>query len=309
MTRDDKALEVKVGLFIAVGIAFIAVMVFKFGSVGQGFGGTYEITVDFPSADGLIKNSDVKLAGALIGYVSKKPEISRNVGTVALPLSIQEHVRIPRGSHFRIGSSGLLGDRYVDVVPDDKFDPNKFNPDDPSQTINPGTKVEGEKTPGLDELQKKGVQVLDQLNEEIAELKTVTGKVKDDVLGQQNLDNIKETIANLKSTSQNFNSLSKNLGTTVQNAQGTIESANKTLGTINSAAGDLKPAIADLRKLFAQGQDFLKSANDNNGLLYLLLHDRKTTDNLRALIDNLREHGVLFYHDTAEKRAAEKPRR
>jgi len=308
MSRDDKALEIKVGLFVAIGIAFIAVMVFKFGSVGQGFTKTYQIVVDFPSADGLIKRSDVKLSGARIGFVTDKPQISRNVGAVAVSLSIQENVHIPNGSHFRIGSSGLLGDRFVDVVPDEKFDASKFNPDDPAQYMQPDSKVNGEKTPGLEELQKKGVQVLDQLTDEIGELKQVTVKVKDGVLGQKNLDNIQGTITGLKQTADNFSSLSKDLSSVVKNAQGTVDKANQTLTTVNSAAADLKPAIADLRKVFVEARSFLDSASNGKGMLHTLLYDQKTAENLSALITNLREHGVLFYKNSA-KAAEQKPRR
>jgi len=309
MTRDDKALEIKVGLFVAVGFAFIAVMVFKFGSVGQGFSSTYSLIVNFPSADGLIKRSDVKLAGARIGYVTETPQISRNVGSVAVSLSVQENVHIPLGSHFQIGSSGLLGDRFVEVVPDANFDPSKFNPDDPKQYYQSGAKVDGEKKPGLDELQAKGAQVLDQLTQEIKDLNVVTVKIKDGVLGEKNLGNIETTISNLKTTTENFTTMSKNLDVVVKNAQGTIDQANKTMVTINGAAGDLRPAIDDLRKVFAQAQDFLKSADNSNGLLHLLLHDKQTSDNLRAFISNIRAHGMVFYHDTADKRDAQKPGR
>ena len=35
---------------------------------------------------------------------------------VAVPLRIYDYVKIPKGSKFSVGSSGLLGDRFVNVM-------------------------------------------------------------------------------------------------------------------------------------------------------------------------------------------------
>src|SRR5215210_6385838 len=106
MSEEKRALEFKVGLFVFIGLVFIAVMIVKFGQVGQGFRKFYPLIVDFPNAGGLIKNSDVQLAGARIGYVADKPQIAANAGTVTVPLRIVEGIKIPRKSRFQVGSSG-----------------------------------------------------------------------------------------------------------------------------------------------------------------------------------------------------------
>ncbi len=49
----EHALELKAGVFVLIGLIFIAMMAFKFGRLGQGlFQQYYPITVTFPSADG-----------------------------------------------------------------------------------------------------------------------------------------------------------------------------------------------------------------------------------------------------------------
>jgi hypothetical protein len=52
--------------------------------------------------------------------------------------------------------------------------------------------------------------------------------------------------------------------------------------------------MVDARKLF-------KSATEGKGLLALLLTNQELANDLRALISNLRAHGVLFYRDSAAK--------
>src|SRR5215210_2714684 len=116
MKDREKAIELKVGFFVFVGLLFIAAMVVHFGRVAQGFHKYYALTIQFPNASGLIQNSDVQLAGARIGYVADKPRIVSKVNAVSVPLQIIEGIKIPRGAKFQVGSSGLLGDRFVEVV-------------------------------------------------------------------------------------------------------------------------------------------------------------------------------------------------
>jgi hypothetical protein len=51
--------------------------------------------------------------------------------------------------------------------------------------------------------------------------------------------------------------------------------------------------------LVQDSDDVIRQAKDGHGTIGLLLNDRKTRDNLRDLIENMKEHGPVFYHDTA----------
>src|SRR3954462_8100014 len=112
---NEKALELRVGLFVVVGLAALAALVVQFGRVGEGFKTYYEITVRFPDASGLLKGSDVLLAGAKIGKVSGGPRMVPEGNGVDVPLKIYSYIKIPEGSKISVGSSGLLGDRFVNV--------------------------------------------------------------------------------------------------------------------------------------------------------------------------------------------------
>lgn len=298
-TPQEKGIELKVGIFVFIGLLFIAVMAVKFGQVGQGFKDFYPLTIDFPNASGLIKNSDVQMAGARIGYVSEKPRIAENAGSVAVTLQIAEGIKIPRSARFQVGSSGLLGDRFVEVVTPPDFDPAGFNPDDPAQRLNPGDRIKGIRAGGLEALQKKGEEVFDQLKIAITKLTDVTEKINNDVLSAENRKNISTTFANLKTTSESFAETSRNLNLVVQNAQGTVDTTKQTMVTVNAAAGDLRGAIGDARKMLDSGRNLVTRAQTGDGLIATLLNDRQLSENLQALIINLRNHGVLFYKNRA----------
>jgi hypothetical protein len=66
------------------------------------------------------------------------------------------------------------------------------------------------------------------------------------------------------------------------------------MSSAKKAADDLQVAIADARKAF-------KAATEGKGLVAALLTNPELTNDLRALISNLRAHGVLFYRDSAAK--------
>ena len=89
--NPDRALELKVGIFVAIGLAMIGGFVLKFGRLGEGFKTYYDLTVRFKDASGLLKGSDVLLSGAKIGRVSGGPRLLREGGGVAVPLRIYEY--------------------------------------------------------------------------------------------------------------------------------------------------------------------------------------------------------------------------
>ena len=58
---------------------------------------------------------------------------------VDVPLRIYDYVQIPTGSKFTIGSSGLLGDRFVAITPP---------PGKPTAFIAKGARIEGTRETG-----------------------------------------------------------------------------------------------------------------------------------------------------------------
>jgi hypothetical protein len=60
------------------------------------------------------------------------------------------------------------------------------------------------------------------------------------------------------------------------------------------AADEAKAAIADARKA-------ILSATEGKGVMAALLTNQELANDLRALIKNLRAHGILFYRESAAK--------
>lgn len=312
MSTERKGMEIYVGLFLFIGLATIAAMVIVFGRVGEGFAKTYPILVEFPNASGLVKDADVLLSGARVGKVITTPKLIGSLYAVEVTLKIREEVQIPRTAQFVVGSSGLLGDRYVDVIP-----PLTFGPDDMAK---PGEKIKGTRIAGLDDLTQKGGVVMDQLIKELDEIQKITVQLHSGLLSEQNMKNLTETFANLKTTSVNLNESMKKLDPIMAKADSAVDSAKGTMKTAEDAAAEFKKTVEEFRKvagsanktmdsakgLVDSGRSLIDKANNGQGALGLLLSDRQTAENLRALIANSRRSGFIFYKDR-EPAAAPKP--
>jgi phospholipid/cholesterol/gamma-HCH transport system substrate-binding protein len=279
-------------------------MVIRFGRAGQGFERTYDITVEFPNASGLIKDADVLLAGARIGKVVEAPYLLVKDGfSVGVKLKIREDVRIPRDATIVVNQSGLLGDCFIDVLPPDKIDATNL--------IDPGEHVMGRNKPGLDVLQEKGGVVLTKLAEELDEIKVLTTSLRENLLSKQNQDNLSETFANLKTISNNLQKSTAKLDGILDKGDSAVESAKKTLETVDKAAVDLRTAMSDFKKvsdsanktldsaksMVDTGNRVLKKAEQGDGALGVLLTDRETADNLKSFVSNLKRSGPVFYKD------------
>ncbi|MDQ2824662.1 MAG: MlaD family protein [Verrucomicrobiota bacterium] len=278
MTQHERGLEFKVGAFVFVGLAMLGALVVQFGRLGEGFKNYYALTVRFSDASGLLKGSDVLLAGAKIGKVSGGPRLVREGNGVEVPLKIYDYVKIPDGSKFMVGSSGLLGDRFVSVTMP-AGQPKAFMP--------PNAHVSGARETGIDDLTREGGALVTDLRGAVQKIDTAAVRLSQDALSPQNMQNLKASIEHLSEATGALSQSSKKL-------DGVIDKADSAMGSAKKAADDLQNAIADTRKL-------IQSATQGKGLLATLVMDQELAKDLRALISNLRAHGVLFYRDSAAK--------
>jgi phospholipid/cholesterol/gamma-HCH transport system substrate-binding protein len=269
MNRHERGLEFKVGIFVFVGLAMLGALLVQFGRLGEGFKTYYALTVRFNNASGLLKGSDVLLAGARIGKVAGGPRLVREGDGVAVPLKIYDYVKVPEGTKFTVGSSGLLGDRFVVVTPP---------PGQPKAYLPPNAYINGTRETGIDDLTQQGGAL-------VGDLRTTVQKLNQETLSAQNMEN-------LKSSMEHLNQATSALAESSNKLDGVIEQADSTMASAKKAVDDLQNAIADTRKM-------LRSVTQGKGLVATLLNDQALANDLHALVSNLRAHGVLFYRDTA----------
>ena len=284
----DKGLELKVGAFILVGLAVLGALLVQFGRIGEGFQKYYGLVLKFPDASGLLKGSDVLLAGAKIGHVSGGPRLAESGQGVEVPVRIFDFVRIPVGSRFTVGSSGLLGDRFVAVAA-----PQRIT----QEFIPKNSVIEGTRETGIDDLTREGGLLVGDLRTAVQNVNSVISKLNDETLSPVNLENLKASLEHL-------NTAASALAESTQKVDGVIAKAGETMDSAKKAADDLPAAIADARKTIQAVTELIQKASTGKGAMAMLLSNQELANDLRALVSNLRSHGVLFYRDSAAKEEA-----
>jgi phospholipid/cholesterol/gamma-HCH transport system substrate-binding protein len=105
--------EVKVGLFVLIGVAAFLVALFTLTDVGT-FRGRYYTTTTIESAGGMRSGDPVQMRGVNIGRVT---DFTMVPGGVAVTLEIYNRYDVPEDSRVAVRSAGLLGGMVVEVVP------------------------------------------------------------------------------------------------------------------------------------------------------------------------------------------------
>ncbi len=111
--------ETKVGIFVLLGIIILVFFTVRVGRLAVREQG-YEVYTYLNSAAGLVKNSPVRIAGVDVGRVTN---VTLADGKAKVTLFIPNKYHIPVGSKLYVKSSGLLGEKYVEIVPPESQSP------------------------------------------------------------------------------------------------------------------------------------------------------------------------------------------
>lgn len=192
--------EAKVGLLVIVGSITLLIMTFTVGKYEFGEAKGYVLSALFDSVAGLDEKSAVRMAGVKIGVV-ERVELSDSRARVIMRINPGTHIK--RGSEATIKTMGLLGEKFVELVPPERSTdgseggapgaagkPGYLQPDETIQaTVSPSD---------IDKL-------INQLSGIAGDIKQVTGSLRQ-VLGTEAgarsmediLHDLRDTMANIK---------------------------------------------------------------------------------------------------------------
>ena len=111
--------EVKVGIFILIGIIILFMMIFSIGEIYLLRPG-YHIKVLFNFANGIALNAPVRVAGIEVGEIDNVriyyDTVEQNT-KVELSAWIKKDVVIEEDARAVINTLGLLGEKYLEIFP------------------------------------------------------------------------------------------------------------------------------------------------------------------------------------------------
>lgn len=116
MKTNTTPLYVAIGLFIIIGLGCTAYLALTLANTTLFSREHYSVSAKFTAVNGLRIGSNVEISGVYVGKVTGialDPTLYQAVVT----MQVQNAVSIPVDSTAAIKTSGLIGDKYVSVVP------------------------------------------------------------------------------------------------------------------------------------------------------------------------------------------------
>jgi len=236
--------EAKVGVFVLIGLALFGTAIFLLGDYS--FRTYYTLYVEFKDVAGLPDKSVVKLSGVAVGKIKN---IYLKEDRVRVLINVQDGVRIYRDSRFLIGSTSLIGSKFLEIDQGGSA----------SGVIEPGEVVQGSDVLPIDRAMAKAVEEVQGL---IRDLRGDGSMTKD----------LKSILANLREVTDG---LSKVVSTSQPHAE--------------KAMARLDGITEKLDSILAKADTLMVKLNNEEGLAGALVSDKQMKENVAATLDNLKD--------------------
>jgi len=209
---EQKRLETKVGLFVFIGLALLALLVIQFSKGASLFRGTYELRLHASNVGGLKERASVLLAGVPVGSVSNI-KLAEDGKSVTIILKIYKENKIYHDARFIIEQSGFLGDQYVSVITVSNLPPARTNGED----------VDCQEPFNLQEVARSAVGFIQRIDETAQKVDASITDLQRVVLNVNTLTNFTVAVNNLRVVSEQ--------------AMGTMNDINDIIATNGSQVG------------------------------------------------------------------------
>jgi phospholipid/cholesterol/gamma-HCH transport system substrate-binding protein len=117
---NNRAIEIGVGVFVALGIAalfMLAMQVSNLGTIGGGDGDSYRISATFSNVGGLKVRAPVTVSGVRVGRIDAIDYDLQAYEAVVIMRINSAYDRFPEDTTASIFTSGLLGEQYIALEP------------------------------------------------------------------------------------------------------------------------------------------------------------------------------------------------
>lgn len=285
MKREKLRPELKVGLLVLAGIILLFYISFKIERFGVMKVKFYELSAYLENASGIDTRSSVQLAGVTIGKVKS---VTLENYRAKVVMMIREDVKIPKDSLVVVRTEGVLGDRYIEILPGKE---KVYLPKN-------GVIENVVSFPSFEEMFKRIDMAASSFGELMGELKGV--------FGEKEKVNIKESLKNLKNVSGDFSDIvsknKENVIKLISNADEAVSGLKKivkeveegrgTLGLLlkdDSVYRDAKAMISEAKEAVGTIRNIAKEVDEGRGTIGRLLKDESIYVEAKDTVRNLKE--------------------
>jgi phospholipid/cholesterol/gamma-HCH transport system substrate-binding protein len=170
MIFGKSRLELKVGIFVFIGLVILFTFVLLIGDFKNAVS-TYPVNFTFNFINGVRNGAPVRFAGVDVGEVKEikflySPEDQKD--KVCVVGRVRNGIKIPTDSQIWVNTLGLLGEKYIDIMP------GKNNGD----FIRANQEVVGNDPVPMHEIGELARSIAQKIDSSILEIKDVAGSLK-----------------------------------------------------------------------------------------------------------------------------------
>ena len=276
--KQQRRMELQVGIIAGIALVLLVVMIFSVEKIRFGNPG-YRLFVSFKFVDAIKPQADVLIGGGVrIGAVES---VNIRHERIFLEVRIHEQVKIPEDAKFQILSKGMMGDKYLNVVPQAEAE----------AYLQPGDHVEGVEPGTIDDAVQRFGKVADSIRGLLGDQDMKTGftsllknlanlSASLDRIVRKNEKRIDRAVKDLTVSAGHLRGFSKELDVIGEGLTGALDEENRrhlkrTLGHLADASEKLNISV--------------KRIEEGRGTLGALIHDEKMAENLRSLVKEVRD--------------------
>ena len=276
----QKSAQIRVGIFVFSSLVTLMAAIFLLGSRTQYFQPQYTLKAVFSNVGYLLQGAGVYLAGVQVGRVGEIKffeDVAAQKVLVTLKVARDYQERIRQDSVAVITSSGLLGDKYVDITLGSESEPVLLN----------GMFIRTQEPAEYTQLLRKGEQILENTIEITSSLAALTSGYRSSQAPTAVAD-LLTSLAQMAKAIETGDGLLHaliydkgnapifaDLAAAMTALRDTLTGIKEGKGFIQTLLTDPNPeVVAQLTKLLASAQKLLQEIEKGQGILHALIYDK-----------------------------------
>jgi phospholipid/cholesterol/gamma-HCH transport system substrate-binding protein len=290
----NKTSNVRIGLFIVIGLAILVVTIFLLGEKSELFRSTYDVKAYFKDIQGLRSGAIVRLSGIDVGSVKKIQIVSDTTGRVEVTMKLISDIKrfIRTDTKASIETEGLVGNKVVVL----KIGSSQ------AEEVNDGGTIKTEEPLGFSAILVETQGIMQYTKEMTRDLAEIIGRVnrgegsigkllKDEQLyndAKQLTMSADQSLKNITAKVADVTSLFSELGEGVKEVVGNVDSAVIRIDNILSGVQQGKGLA---------GQMLVSGTRLDTAISNTLVNIQKTSEDARLAASRLAENMEALKHN------------
>ena len=296
--RNRNPQNLKLGIFILVGIAIFVLAVYFIGNDQNLFGSNSRIYSVFKNVNGLQTGNNVRFAGVTVGTVKEIEIVNDTSIVVGMLISEKTMHLIKENTTATISSDGLVGSMVVNLIPGDSIGYPKIKGGD---TIGSISKIAtADMLTTLNTTNENAALLTADLLKITNAINKGEGTIGALIKDEEMSSNIKKSILGLKNTtseaSQSIKKFNKLISTINFNESVAGVLLNDTIAAQNvtKIIEDLNQSVEEIKVMTANLKGFSEELKTGEGVLNYVINDTTFVQNLDATIKNAEQASEKF---------------